>query len=88
MLYFGLCFSVPYDPPRRQSGPHCAAAPALPWAGAEAGAGALPSQQTLAPCAVKNQRSCFHLTALCRAVMEGNVKAVEANTMGKGRAHF
>lgn len=49
MLWFGLCLSVPNVPPRKRSGPHCAAAPAVPWAGAEAGARALPSQQTLTP---------------------------------------
>lgn len=89
MLYFGLCLSVPNLPPRKQSAARCAgASPQVPWAGAEAGAGALPSQQILTPCAVKNQGSSFHFTALCRAVIEGSIKKVEANTTGNGRAHF
>lgn len=89
MLYFWLCLSVPSVPPRKQSDPRCAgAAPAVLWAGAEAGAGALAPQQTLTSCAVKSQGSSFHLTALCRTVMEGNTKTAEANTAGNRRAHF
>lgn len=89
MLYFGLCLFVPNVSPRKQSGPRCTgAAPAVPWADPEAGAGALPSQQTLTPWAVKSQGSSFHLTALCRAVMERNIKTAEANTTGVMEEHI